>query len=62
MRHASGMSPLAASAVQPCSQREDDRPKLRLAGALGRAQTGHSRQINMALGERCSQSERRIGR
>ena len=35
MRHASGMSPLAASAVQPCSQREDDRPKLRLAGALG---------------------------
>jgi hypothetical protein len=28
------MSPLAASAVQPCSQREDDRPKLRLAGAL----------------------------
>jgi hypothetical protein len=29
------MSPLAASAMQPCSQREDDRPKLRLASALG---------------------------
>ncbi len=35
MRHASGMSPLAASAMQPCRQREDDRPNLRLAGALG---------------------------
>jgi hypothetical protein len=34
------MSPLAASAVQPCSQREDDRPKLRLAGALGYSVTG----------------------
>eukprot|EP01047_Picozoa_sp_COSAG01_P051128 COSAG01_NODE_5238_length_4370_cov_4.514678_4_plen_125_part_00 len=30
------MPPLAASAVQLCSQREDDRTKLRMAGALAR--------------------------